>query len=101
MQEQTPVGEKEVGVVIHYWTRLGVAGVHLDAPLSVGDRIHVVGHTSDFEQDVISMEIGNEKVSRADPGQDVGLEMVEHARENDRVFKKVQTGDIGTDQLRL
>ncbi len=101
MQEQVPMGEKEVGVVTHYWTHLGVAGVHLTAPLSLGDRIHILGHTSDFEQDVVSMEIEHEKVSRADAGQDVGLEVVEHAREHDKVFKVLEPSDIGIEQGKL
>ena len=88
------IREQQVGVVTHYWTHLGVAGVHLTGPLEVGERIHIVGHTSDFEQDVASIQIEHDKVVRAEAGADVGLEVVEHAREHDKVFKLVVKDDV-------
>ncbi|MBW6468792.1 MAG: translation elongation factor-like protein [Coriobacteriia bacterium] len=91
------IREQQVGVITHYWTHLGVAGVHLTGPLEVGERIHVVGHTSDFEQDVASIQIEHDKVVRAEAGADIGLEVVEHAREHDKVFKLVETGDVVVD----
>lgn len=87
--------EQQIGVVTHYWTHLGVAGVHLTAPLEVGDRIHIVGHTSDFEQDVSSIQIEHEEVVRAEAGAHIGLRVAEHAREHDRVFRLEETGDDG------
>ena len=87
MQECGPMQEQDVGVVTHYWSDIGVAGVHLSAPLDAGDHIHVLGHTSDFEQDVGSMEIEHHRVEHANPGFDVGIRVAEHAREHDHVFK--------------
>lgn len=80
--------EEQIGVVTHYYSHLQVAGIHVDSgELHVGDRIHVVGHTSDFEQTVGSMEIEHGHVEVAHPGDDVGIKVVDHAREHDRVFK--------------
>lgn len=89
--------EEDVGVITHYWSDLGVAGVHLTAPLNVGEHIHVVGHTSDFEQSVGSMEAEHHQLSHAEPGADVGIRVVEHAREHDHVYKVVDydTGGPG------
>jgi len=92
MQERAPMREQEVGVVTHYWTSLGVAGVHLTAPLDVGDLVHVTGHTSDFEQPVGSIEIEHHRIAHADAGADVGLRVTEHAREHDRIYKLVDAG---------
>lgn len=92
MQEREPMHEEVVGVVTHYWSDLGVAGVHLAAPLDTGDHIHVLGHTSDFEQDVGSMEVDHHKVAHVNPGFDVGIRVVDHAREHDRVYKLVPNG---------
>ncbi len=86
--------EEEVGVVTHYWTELGVAGIHLSAPLDAGDHIHVVGHTSDFEQAVGSMEADHQQILHAGAGEDVGVRMAEHAREHDHVYKLVPS-DVG------
>lgn len=82
------MAEEKIGVVIHYWSKLGVAGVHLtEGKLAVGDTIHVKGHTSDFTQQVDSMQVDNASVETAGPGDDVGLKVVDHAREHDEVFR--------------
>ncbi len=86
--------ETPIGTVTHYWSHLGVAGVHLDAPLDVGDHIHVLGHTSNFEQDVKSLEIEHQHVYHAEPGMDVGLAVMQHAREHDKIYKAVPMSDV-------
>jgi len=87
MQTHAPLREQEVGVITHYWSDLGVAGVHLTEPLDAGDHIHVLGHTSDFEQSVGSMEIEHHRIAHGNPGDDVGIRVAEHAREHDHVYK--------------
>jgi putative protease len=82
--------EREVGVVTHYWNHLGVAGVHLTESVDVGDHIHILGHTSDFEQDIGSMQIEHHEVRHANPGDDVGIRVASHAHEHDRVYKLVE-----------
>lgn len=82
--------EVDVGIVTHYWPQIGVAGVHLTAPLDAGDRVHVVGHTSDFEQVVASMEAEHQRIWHANPGTDVGIRVTEHAREHDHIYKLVE-----------
>lgn len=92
------IREQQVGVVTHYWTHLGVAGVHLTAPLDIGDHIHIVGHTSDFEQDVGSMQIEHHEVLHADAGAHIGLQVADHAREHDKVFRLVETDESSLEQ---
>lgn len=79
----------EVGRVTHFFSKISVAVVELIAPLAVGDRITVKGPSTDFEQVVESMQIEHKNVQRAEAGQSVGLKVVQHARENDVVYKKV------------
>jgi putative protease len=82
------MAERKIGVVLHYWSKIGVAGLRItDGELKVGDAIHIKGHTSDFTQSVESMQIENQSVEVAHPGNDVGIKVVEHAREHDEVFK--------------
>ena len=82
------MAEQKVGVVIHYWNHIHVAGVHLtDGELRVGDTIRVRGHTSNFTQQIESMQIDNQSVEVARPGDDVGFKVVDYAREHDEVFK--------------
>jgi hypothetical protein len=101
MEEHEPLREQEVGVVTHYWGHIEVAGVHLTGPLDVGDRIHVLGHTSDFDQVVESMQFDHREIVHADADSDVAIKVVEHAREHDKIFKVVEAAELGEDQSDL
>lgn len=82
------MAETKVGIVTHYFTHLHVAAVKItEGELRKGDNIHVLGHTSNFEQVVESMEMEHKSVEVALPGQTVGLHVTEHAREHDVVYK--------------
>ena len=85
------MAEVELGKVTHYFSKIGVAAIHLThETLRVGDTIHVKGHTSDFTQKIDSMQIDNQNVVEAVVGQSVGLRVKDHAREHDQVFKVVE-----------
>lgn len=77
-----------IGTVTHYFGHLSVAAVSLTAPLSVGDRVHIQGHTTDLVQTVGSMEIEHVHVASAGPGDDVALAVDDHVREHDRIFRE-------------
>ncbi len=81
------MAETEVGKVTHYFGHLGVAGIKLSAPLAVGDQIHILGHTSDINLAVESIQIEHEQVERAEAGAEIGLKVTDHVREHDTVFK--------------
>lgn len=77
-----------IGVVTHFYGEPMVAVVKLETgTLRVGDRIHVRGHTSDFAQVVQSLQIEHAAVEAVGPGDDFGLKVIEHAREQDVVYK--------------
>ncbi len=78
---------KEVGKVTHYFGRISVASVWLTDRLQLGDRIHVLGQTSDFEQDVTSMQFEHQPLEVAEKGREIGLLVVERARRGDTVYK--------------
>lgn len=79
--------EQRIGKVCHYYSKLGVAAVELEhGKLRKGDRIHIVGHTTDTEQVVDSMEIEHHPIDEATAGQNVGVKVDEHVRENDLVY---------------
>jgi hypothetical protein len=77
-----------IGRVSHYFGHLSVAAVSLTAPLAVGDRIHIVGHTTDVVQDVRSMQIEHASVERAGVGDDVAISVDGHVREHDLIFRE-------------
>jgi translation elongation factor EF-1alpha len=75
-----------IGTVTHWYAHLSVAAIRLTAPLAVGDRIHIKGHTTDLVETVRSMEIEHRRVERAGPGDDVALAVEGHVREQDVIF---------------
>lgn len=82
------MAEEEIGRVTHYFGKIGVAAIEITrGSLSVGDTIHIQGHTSDFVQKVESMQIENKPVEQASAGQSVGVKVVAHARPHDKVYK--------------
>jgi len=81
------MGWKEVGRVTRYFGRISVAGVRLSDRLQVGEHVYILGATSDFEQDVTSMELNHEAVEIAEKGQEIGLRVVKRARRGDIVFR--------------
>jgi len=86
MEEQP----QEVGKVTHFFSKISVAVIELKAQLSVGDKIRIMGPTTDSEQTVESMQIEHENVKTAKAGQSVGLKVKDHVRERDTVYKIVE-----------
>jgi putative protease len=77
-----------IGIVTHWFGHLSVAAIRLTAPLAVGDRIHIRGHTTDLVETVGSMEIEHAKVDQAGPGDDVALAVAGHVHEHDLIFRE-------------
>ncbi len=78
-----------IGQVTHYYGKIGVAILKLDAPLSVGDVLAIVGSTTDMEQQVKSMQVEHQNIEQAAAGDLVGLKVKDKVREGDTVFKLV------------
>ena len=79
--------EVEVGRVSDFYARPVVAGVTLTASPKVGERIHIVGHTTDLELVVDSMQIERVDVQEAAAGDSVGIKVPDRVRDGDRVYK--------------
>ncbi|MBU2495657.1 MAG: translation elongation factor-like protein [Candidatus Omnitrophota bacterium] len=81
--------EKEIGQVVDFFTHVNVVAVKLFEELSVGDRIHIKGHTTDFIQEVTSIQIEHQAVIKAKAGDDVGIKVTERVRHGDKIFKVI------------
>jgi len=79
--------EVVIGKVTDFFARPVVAGVELGAPVKVGDKIHIKGHTTDMELIVDSMQINNVDVKQAKAGDLVGIKVSERVRRGDIVYK--------------
>jgi translation elongation factor EF-1alpha len=85
------MAEEQVGVVIKFFTRPSVAAIEVTGgTISKGDRLTFRGHTTDFTEEVSSMEIDNRPVEEAKPGDMIGLKVSQRVRENDKVYKVVE-----------
>ena len=81
--------EEKVGTVTHFFNKAMVAALELNGEIQIGDRIHFHGHTTDFEQQIESMQIERESIEKAGPGDAVGLKVAEPVRKGDAVYKIV------------
>ena len=81
------MSEEIIGEVSDFFAHPVVAGIELTAGLRVGDKIRIKGHTTDLEMTVDSMEINNEQVAEAQPGDSIGVKVSERVRSGDSVYK--------------
>ena len=80
--------ETEVGVVLQYFAKISVAAVNITAgTLKVGDRIHILGHTTDLTQTVDSIQLEHEKIQEAKTGQSAGIKVLDRVRPHDKIYK--------------
>ena len=74
-------------MVDDFFGHISVIAFKLEKPLSIGDKIHVRGHTTDLTQTVDSMQIGHQAVAKANPGDAVGIKISDKSRKGDYVYK--------------
>ncbi len=79
--------EEEIGRVSHFFSRPVVAGIELSAPVKVGDKIHIKGHTTDLEVSVASMQVDNVVVDEAKRGDSIGIKVPDRVRPGDQVYR--------------
>jgi len=79
--------KKEIGKISHYYTHIGVAVVELSGTLKVGDKISIEGASTNFKQDIKSMQIQHKEIKTAKKGDSIGLKVKDRVREHDTVYK--------------
>ena len=77
----------QIGQITHYFDHLNVAALELTEPLHVGDTVHILGHSTDFQQKVTSLQIEHQAVEEAKPGDDVGMKVNQRVHPHDKIFK--------------
>jgi hypothetical protein len=76
-----------IGTVTHYFPKVRAAVVKLKTGFSLGDAVRIKGHTTDFTQNVISMQIEHVPITKAKKGQEIGLLVNSRVRQHDIVYK--------------
>jgi translation elongation factor EF-1alpha len=78
--------ERPIGQVTDYFSKVGVAAIDLSDRLTVGQRVHIRGHTTDLTATVDSMQIEHEQVAEAGPGASIGIKVSDKVRPGDMVY---------------
>ena len=81
-----PANSVLLGFVEDYFAKIGVIALTLKAPLAVGQQIQVLGHTTNLEQAVDSMQIDHVPVQQANVKNAVGIKVIGRARRGDHVY---------------
>lgn len=79
--------EERVGTVIHFYDRISVAVIQLEADLKLGDRIRFSGKDADFSQEVDSMQIEHDPVESVEAGGEVAVKVEQEVSEGTEVFR--------------
>jgi len=82
--------EVEIGRVTHYYNHLCVAVLKLNERLKLGDKIHILGHSTDFVERVTSMQVEHHEVPSVEPGADVAIKVIEPVHEHDIVLRVIE-----------
>jgi len=81
--------EKLIGKIAHFYGHLSVGIIELSDSVKIGDMIHIKGHSSDFTQQISSMQIKHATVSDAKDKDAIGIEVNQKVHEGDLVYKVV------------
>lgn len=79
--------EQEVGKISHYYDKAGVGIIELTDTLKVGDTIHIKGHTTDFTQQITSLQVEHQQIEEAKAGDSIGVKVDQLVREHDKAYK--------------
>ncbi len=81
----------KLGKVTHYYDKIGVAVVELNADLAVGDTVKFVrGGEELFSQKVSSMQEEHKSLDSAEAGQAIGLKVSQEVKDGAEVYKVVE-----------
>ena len=82
---------EEIGIITHYFPHVEAAVIKLTkGSLSQGDEIILKGHTTDFKEKIVSMQLDRAPITSASQGQEIGIKVKSRVREHDTVYKVIR-----------
>ena len=82
--------EQEIGYVSKFFGKISVAAIEITAgKLTLGDTIHIKGHTTDINVKIDSMQVDHQEVDSVKKNDNIGVKVDGKARRRDKVFKLV------------
>jgi hypothetical protein len=82
------IKQLKIGIVTHFFPNVNAAVIKLRKELCVGDVVYIKGETTDFNEKVISMQINNKPIEKANKSDEIGLKVKKRVRAGDIVYKK-------------
>ena len=79
--------EKQIGTVDHFFSNINVGMIKLTDALKVSDRIHIKGNTTNFTQEISSMQIDRVPAQEAKAGDLISIKVEQKVRKDDIVYK--------------
>lgn len=80
--------EKQIGKVIHYFDKAGVAVIKLSDSLAVGNQIKIKKGEEEFTETVSSMQVEHESIRSAKSGDEVAIKISQKTKEGATVYKE-------------
>jgi U32 family peptidase len=78
---------RQIGRVVHYYDKIGVAVIELQDTLSKGDKIRFIrGGEDQYDQKVKSLQIEHKEVERAEAGDTIGVAVEQMLKDATDVF---------------
>lgn len=71
----------QIGKVVHYYDKIGVAVVKLDKKLKVGDKVKFTYGEDSFGQTVESMQLDHKPINEGSKGDEVAIKVDSRAKE--------------------
>ena len=82
------MAEEQVAVIVKFFAKPSVAALEVtNGTITKGDLLKYKGHTTDFTEEIASMEIDNQPMDEVKAGDLVGVKVKERVREGDKVYK--------------
>jgi len=78
--------EEKIGEITHYFGHIPAGIIKLTGTLKKGTKIHIKGATTDFTQEVTSMQVDHKDIEEAKKGKEIGIEIDQKVRDGDEVF---------------
>lgn len=78
----------KIGIVAHYYDKIGVAIVKLDGLLAVRDKVRFTKNGEYlFDQEITEIQVGHKKLESANKGTLIGIKTREVVPEGTEIFK--------------
>jgi len=79
---------EKIGEVTHYFPHVNAAAIKLlKSGLKVGDSVYIKGHTTDFKERVLSIQLDHATIPEGKRGQEIGLLVKSRVRQGDKVYR--------------